>query len=167
MTTYETLEDLTTLIASWEQARIAAGQWKEREMELRKLIVSRAFPAPKVGTQSVFVTGGKLTLMHKLTYTLGDAASVSEAVGLVRMLGGSHYAERIIQQKPQLNVTFFKSLPTHLQKLLTDPAPNTEQPALTIKDAAPYLTAAMSEPLPAPVPMADEPRSALHILLST
>lgn len=118
---------------------------KEREMELRKYIVNRAFPKKEEGTNTKELGNGyELKAVVKYNYKLAENQIVEATLDEIAKLGneGSFIADRLVGWTP----TFYK---TEYNKLIDDAAAGSEtakkilkltENMLTITDAAPTLT---------------------------
>lgn len=150
-------------ILAWNADKQQLGFYKAQEAASRAAVATTLFPTPRKGTQHYELGHGyKVTLVHGLTYTLGnkdmpDPLNPGETIKVEKQvedlqeaianLGneGPFLAERLIKWKPELSETEYKALdadnPTHMQaKALIDAI-------LTTKPASPQLT--FVEPKPA------------------
>jgi hypothetical protein len=118
---------------------------KEKEMELRKYIVSRAFPNRNEGTNTKELGNGyELKAVVKFNYKLSDNDVVEKTLAEIAAVGneGAFIADRLVCWTPN----FYK---TEYNKLQDDAAAGSEtaktilklvDKMLTITDAAPTLT---------------------------
>jgi|SRR5690606_10963881 len=118
---------------------------KEREMELRKYIVSRAFPQKTEGTNTKELGNGyELKAVVKYNYKLSDNDVVEKTLEEICKVSneGPFIADRLVGWTPN----FYK---TEYNKLQDDAAAGSEtaksilklvEKMLTITDAAPTLT---------------------------
>jgi len=117
---------------------------KEKEMELRKYIVGRAFPQKEEGTNTLDLGNGyKLKAVVKYNYKLADNDTVDKTLQEISSLGneGPFIADRLVSWTPNF-------LKTEYTKLQEDAAKGDETASkilkltenmLTITDAAPTL----------------------------
>lgn len=118
---------------------------KEKEMELRKYIVNRAFPQKTEGMNTKELGNGyELKATVKFNYKLSDNDVVEKTLQEIAAIGneGAFVADRLVGWTP----TFYK---TEYNKLIDDAAAGSEtakkilkltENMLTITDAAPTLT---------------------------
>lgn len=118
---------------------------KAKEMDLRKYIVSRAFPQKEEGTNTKELGNGyELKAVIKYNYKLSDNDVVEKTLQEIAAIGneGSFIADRLVGWTPN----FYK---TEYNKLQDDAAAGNEnakkilklcEKMLTITDAAPTLT---------------------------
>ena len=118
---------------------------KEKEMELRKYIVNRAFPKKEEGTNTKELGNGyELKAVVKFNYKLADNDVVEKTLAEIAAVGneGAFIADRLVGWTP----TFYK---TEYNKLQQDAEGGNEtarkilkltERMLTITDAAPTLT---------------------------
>lgn len=117
---------------------------KEREMELRKYIVNRAFPAKTEGVNNKDLGNGyKLSATVKFNYKLAENQIVEATLNEIALLGneGSFIADRLVSWTPNF-------LKNEYNKLQQDAEGGNEtakkvlkliEKMLTITDAAPTL----------------------------
>lgn len=101
----------------------------KREMELRKMISSLAFPNPAEGTTNLDLPAGwKLKLQYKLDRKVDEAALGAAIIELQKMLVNT---DGLIARKPTLIVSAYRELTEEQRKVLDQ--------ALEIKPASPVL----------------------------
>ncbi len=118
---------------------------KEKELELRKYIVNRAFPQKEEGTNTLELGNGyELKAVVKYNYKLADNDTVEKTLQEIAAIGneGSFIADRLVSWTPNF-------LKTEYTKLQEDAGTGDEtakkilkltEKMLTINDAAPTLT---------------------------
>jgi len=115
-----------------------------KEMELRKAIMSQAFPNAVEGTNNLDLGSGyTLKGVKAVTYDLTNSDKAGwktdEAIEAIEKLGneGAFIAERLVKWKPSLSVTEYKALSVNdpVQAKIKALIDN----ALTLKDGAPTL----------------------------
>lgn len=130
------------LLMQWNIAKQQVEYAKAHEMELRKHIVSRAFPNKSEGTKTKELGNGyALKASIKFNYSLdNDNKKVEEALDAIGKCGnqGSFIAERLVNWKPSLSLSEYR-------ELQDDKSDTGKQilrhinSVLTIKEAAPTL----------------------------
>ena len=136
--------DQDALLMRWDALKKAVEAAKEQEMELRKYIVTRAFPNADEGTNTIELGEGyKLKAVVKYNYTLSDNDTVEAGLDAISKIGndGKFIADRLVSWKPSF-------LKTEYTQLLDDKSKGSKIASdildvvttfLTIKDAAPTL----------------------------
>ena len=136
--------DQDALLMRWDALKQAVEAAKEQEMELRKYIVTRAFPNADEGTNTVELGEGyKLKAVVRYTYNLADNDTVEAGLDAISKIGndGKFIADRLVSWKPSF-------LKTEYTQLLDDKSKGSKIASdildvvttfLTIKDAAPTL----------------------------
>jgi len=119
-------------IAEWQDAKAALEAAKANELALRNEIVelySDVKDPNHAGTENMQTQTGKLKIVHKLNYTLGNGDMVEKALDKIEASqeGGNVIAERLVSWKPELSLTNYKLL-TSAQRAIIDTV-------LTIKPA--------------------------------
>ena len=118
---------------------------KEKEMELRKYIVSRAFPNRTEGTNTKELGAGyELKAVVKFNYSLADNKSVEDGLDRISKIGnsGAFIADRLIGWTPKFYVSEYREI----QKSADEGSSEAKEMLkvietfLTINDAAPTLT---------------------------
>lgn len=115
------LSNKDKLIEDWKNAQDALSVAKEREKELREMIIevfSEETNEMASGTESIDVGFGfDLKIEHKLNYKLTcDNDGVDELLDKIEnsVEGGNVIAERLVTWKPSFNVSEYKKLePVH------------------------------------------------------
>lgn len=102
------------LLMQWNIAKQQVEYAKAHEMELRKHIVSRAFPAKHEGTNTKELGNGySLKAGVKFNYNLDpDNKKVEEALDRIGKIGnqGGFIAERLVSWKPSFLLTEYRVL---------------------------------------------------------
>ena len=136
--------DQDALLMRWDALKKAVEAAKEQEMELRKYIVTRAFPNADEGTSNLDLGNGyKLKAVVRYTYNLADNDTVEAGLDAISKIGndGKFIADRLVSWKPSF-------LKTEYTQLLDDKSKGSKIASdildvvttfLTIKDAAPTL----------------------------
>lgn len=95
-------------ILAWNEAKKELDALKEREMEMRKHIVSSQFDEDKVGTQNVELGNGwKLKAVTTVRYNVErDTEKVDDVLDQLE----DWQAERLVKWKPELSVSEYKKL---------------------------------------------------------
>ena len=132
------------LLMLWDAKKAAIETAKEEEMELRKYIVGRAFPAKTEGMNNKELGNGyTLKAGIKYNYNLADNDTVESCLDRISAIGntGSFIADRLVSWSPKFLLTEYRQLQIDAEK--------GEKPAqeilkivnemLTITDAAPSL----------------------------
>jgi hypothetical protein len=117
---------------------------KNTEMELRKYIVNRAFPAKHEGTNTKDLGNGyQLKAGVKFNYKLADNDIVEKTLDKISTIGnsGAFIAERLVSWKPNFLLTEYRQLEEDAEKgsLEAKTILKTITEMLTIEDAAPTL----------------------------
>jgi len=136
--------DQDALLMRWDALKKAVEAAKEQEMELRKYIVTRAFPNADEGTNTIELGEGyKLKAVVKYNYTLSDNDTVEAGLDAISKIGndGKFIADRLVSWTPNF-------LKREYTQLLDDKSKGSKIASdildvvttfLTIKDAAPTL----------------------------
>ena len=102
------------LLMKWQRLKDDIETAKAAEMELRKYIISRAFPNKHEGTNTQELGNGySLKAGVKYNYNLDpDNKKVEEALNKIAMIGnqGSFIAERLVSWKPSFLLTEYREL---------------------------------------------------------
>src|SRR5277367_2005257 len=100
------------LLTMWDWKKKAIEQLKSDEMELRKYIVSRAFPDKHEGVNTKELGNGyALKASIKYNYLLdNDNKKVEAALDAITKCGnqGSFIAERLVNWKPTLSLSEYR-----------------------------------------------------------
>ncbi len=132
------------LLVLWDQRKKVLAQAKEQEMDLRKYIVSRAFPQAEEGTNTIELGAGyELKAVVKYNYSLKDNDIVEKTLDKIAKIGniGSFIAERLVSWKPSFLITEYRNLQAaaessnEAQEILAAIGE-----MLVVDDAAPTLT---------------------------
>lgn len=132
------------LLMIWEDLKIKLAEAKADEMEMRKYIVSRAFPEKKEGTNTAQLGNGyELKAVIKYNYNLEENAVVEKTLDEISKVGneGAFIADRLVSWTPN----FLKSEYTKLQQDAESGSETAQQivklvhKMLVITDAAPTL----------------------------
>ena len=123
-------------IADWNNAKVALELAKANELLLRNELVelfSDIKDPDYAGTENVETPIGQLKIVHKLSYSLGNADLVEKALDRIEASqeGGNVIAERLVDWKPELSLSNYK--------LLTDRQKAMINEVLTIKPATKTL----------------------------
>jgi hypothetical protein len=136
------------LLVAWDKRKKAIEVAKNEEMELRKYIVSRAFPEKHEGTNTQELGNGySLKAVVKYNYNLDpDNSKVEAALEKIALLGneGSFIADRLVSWKPNFLLKEYRELQERsLQNLPEDSFANQAlriiNEVLTITEASPTL----------------------------
>lgn len=132
------------LLMLWQEKKAAIETAKAEEMELRKYIVTRAFPQKQEGMNNKELGNGyQLKAGIKYNYNLADNDKVEECLNHISALGneGPFIADRLVGWTPSFHLTEYR--------LLCEAKAKGEQRAidilkiidqmLTISEAAPSL----------------------------
>lgn len=129
------------VLAEWEGRKTLLATAKEREMEFRKYVVSRAFPDATEGTNTIELNNGySLKANVKYNYKLSDNDIVKKTLDKISKVGnqGSFIADRLVSWHPSFLLTEYHKLQEDqteesktILKLVNE--------MLTIDEAAPSL----------------------------
>ncbi len=130
-------------LMKWQELKDGLARAKEAEMEMRKYIVSRAFPQAEENTNTIELGGGyELKAGIKYNYNLdSDLSKVAACLVEIEKMGneGAFLAERLVKWSATFLLTEYRKLQevdaTDIQKKILAKI-NT---VLTITDAAPTL----------------------------
>jgi len=101
------------LLVMWDAAKKDLADAKETEMEMRKYIVSRAFPTPKEGVNTLELGNGyQLKAGVKFNYNLKDTTTVKNTLYKISEIGnqGSFIANKLVSWTPNFLLTEFRQL---------------------------------------------------------
>lgn len=137
------------VLLEWQSRQRLLTVAKEREMEFRKYVVTRAFVKPEEGTNTLDLGNGySLKAAIKYNYKLADNDTVEKGLGSLAKIGnqGSFVADRLVSWTPNFLLTEYRVIQEdankgsveaiEMMKVITS--------FLTITEAAPSLT--ISEP---------------------
>lgn len=132
------------LLMLWADKKKAIEAAKEDEMELRKYIVSRAFPQKQEGTNTKELGNGyQLKSAIKYNYNLADNNVVEDCLNKLAALGnaGSFIADRLVSWKPNFLLTEYRVLVEDKDKgsKFAERCLDIVNAMLTITEAAPTL----------------------------
>lgn len=136
--------DRDQLLMLWQQRKDAIEKAKADEMDLRKYIVSRAFPDAKEGMNNQELGNGYvLKAGVKYNYNLADNDTVEATLDKLSNLGaaGSAIADRLVSWKPNFLLTEYRQLQEDKEKgsQFAIQALNIINDMLSITEAAPSL----------------------------
>jgi hypothetical protein len=101
------------LLVLWQAKKDALAKAKDDEMDLRKYIVSRAFPQAAEGTNTVELGNGyALKAVVKFNYNLADNDTVERTLDKIAKIGnqGAFIAERLVSWTPSFKLTEYRNL---------------------------------------------------------
>lgn len=102
------------VLALWEGLKTQLSEVKTKEMELRKYVVKRAFPAPTEGTNKVKLGGGyELKAGIKFDYKLiGTNEQIEECLDRIALIGneGAFIGSRLVTWSADFHKTEYTSL---------------------------------------------------------
>lgn len=101
------------LLMLWDSRKKSIEQAKESEMELRKYIVSRAFPNKKEGMNNKDLGNGyTLKAGVKYNYNLADNDTVEKCLDEIAKIGnqGGFIADRLVSWQPSFLITEYRAL---------------------------------------------------------
>lgn len=137
------------LLLLWQEKKDDVAKAKAAEMELRKYIVSRAFPDAKEGTNTAELGNGyELKAVVKFNYKLADNDTVENGLDAIAAIGneGTFIADRLVGWTPAFHLTEYRKLQEEAEKGSGEARAILQEITkfLTIEDAAPTL--AIKEP---------------------
>jgi hypothetical protein len=132
------------LLMLWDSKKKAIEVAKEEEMDLRKYIVSRAFPAKQEGSNKKELGNGyNLKATVKYNYNLADNDTVEKCLNHIAALGneGPFIADRLVSWKASFLKTEYNDLLARKDKgdQRAMDILNIVNQMLTISEAAPTL----------------------------
>jgi len=131
------------LLVLWQAKKDAIAKAKEEEMDLRKYIVTRAFPERHEGTNTVELGNGySLKAFVKFNYNLADNDTVERTLDKIAKIGneGQFIAERLVGWTPNFHLTEYRNLVESApHSLVAQEILAAVGEMLTINDAAPAL----------------------------
>ncbi len=102
------------LLLEWQRLKTEIEAFKAVEMDMRRYIVSRAFPDKHEGTNTQELGNDyKLKAVVKYNYNLDpDNKKVEEALDKIALIGnqGAFIAERLVSWKPSFLLTEYREL---------------------------------------------------------
>lgn len=134
-----------SLLMLWDNKKKAIDKAKAEEMDLRKYIVSRAFPKKEEGMNTKPLGNGyELKAAVKYNYNLADNDTVENCLAKVAALGnqGPFIADRLVSWKPSFLLTEYRQLGEDAAKgdKFVQEVLKAITPMLTISEGAPTLT---------------------------
>lgn len=107
------------LLMLWNNKKKELSILKEQELELRKYIVSRAFPNPNEGMNTLELGEGyQLKAAVKYNYNLEDNKKVEDGLNRIEKIGnnGSFIADRLVSWTPNFLLTEYRVLQTEAKE---------------------------------------------------
>lgn len=101
------------VLAEWEARQQLLAVAKQREMDFRKYVVSRAFPQKIEGTNNLDLANGYvLKATVRYNYKLSDNKAVEEGLDKLSRIGntGTFIADRIVSWTPNFLLTEYREL---------------------------------------------------------
>lgn len=101
------------VLLAWQMARELLAKAKEDELEIRKYVVSRVFPEPKEGINTLELGNGyKLKAGVKFNYNLKDNTTVENTLKTISQIGnnGPFIANKLVSWTPSFLLTEFRQL---------------------------------------------------------
>jgi len=141
--------DQDQLLILWAEKQKAVTDAKNEEIELRKYIVSRAFPEKQEGTNTKDLGNGyELKAVIKYNYNLAATDIVEKVLDKIAKIGnqGAFIADRLVSWSPSFLLTEYRNLQSAAESGSQDAQAilATVDEMLTVTDAAPTL--AIKEP---------------------
>lgn len=132
------------LLMLWDAKKKAIEVAKEEEMDLRKYIVGRAFPAKQEGMNTKELGNGyQLKAAIKYNYNLADNDKVEDCLNRIAKVDntGAFIADRLVSWKPSFLLTEYRALVEDKEKgsKSAEAILNIVNEMLEIKEAAPSL----------------------------
>lgn len=132
------------LLMLWDAKKKAIEVAKEEEMDLRKYIVSRAFPAKQEGMNTKELGQGyQLKAGIKYNYNLADNDKVEDCLNRIAKIDntGAFIADRLVSWKPSFLLSEYRGLVEDKEKgsKSAEAILNIVNEMLEIKEAAPSL----------------------------
>jgi hypothetical protein len=122
------------LVLSWNLSKARLTRAKDAEMRFRKLVAERLFPAPKVGTNTAYVTNtADIKLVHKVNYKLSQDNDLLSAGYLAVQAIDKDAADRLYKVTYSLCEIEYAAMSDEVRKAFEASG------ALTISEAAPQL----------------------------
>lgn len=123
------------VLMKWQELKKALETAKEAEMDMRKYIVKRAFPAPDEGTNKAELgMGYALKAVVKYNYKIkGDVDKIDSVIDKLSALDneGSFIADRLFKWSATLSVAEYKILDPKYKKIVDE--------VVEVSEAAPTL----------------------------
>lgn len=132
------------VLAEWEGRKTLLATAKEREMEFRKYVVSRAFPNPTEGTNTLELNNGyALKANIKYNYKLADNDTVEKTLDRIAKIGnnGPFIADRLVSWSASFLLTEYRDIQEEAEKGSIEAIAILKEinNMLTIENAAPSL----------------------------
>lgn len=132
------------VLAEWEGRQQLLARAKEGEMSFRKYVISRAFPNPTEGINTVELNNGySLKANIKYNYKLAENKIVEAGLDKIAKIGnhGSFIADRLVSWTPNFLLTEYRELQKQSEDGLGEAKLMLKviSEFLTIEDAAPGL----------------------------
>jgi len=132
------------VLLKWQEAKDALAKAKDFELELRKYVVSRAFPEKQEGTNTVELGNDyKLKAVIKYNYKLAENAVVQRCLDRVAKTGneGAFIAERLVSWTPNFLLQEYRAIQEEVEKgnATAKQIYDIVNEMLTISEAAPTL----------------------------
>jgi hypothetical protein len=111
--------DRDQLLVRWQSLKDELAKVKEAEMELRKYIISRAFPNPDEGMNTLELGAGyQLKAAVKFNYRLEDNKKVEEGLTRIEQIGnqGKFIADRLVSWTPNFLLIEYRVLETEAKE---------------------------------------------------
>lgn len=133
------------VLVRWQELQQALARAKEAEMEMRKYVVSRAFPDPKEGMNTLELGNGyELKAGVKFNYNLVDNVNVEAILAKIETIGnsGKFVAERLVSWTPHFLLTEYRQLQADAETGSEEAKAILSEvnKMIVITDAAPTLT---------------------------
>lgn len=103
------------VLMMWERTKSALEIAKTNEMDMRKYVVSRAFPTPKEGVNTLDLGNGyKLKASVKFNYNLKDNTTVENTLKRISQIGniGPMIVDKLVKIEYSFLLTEFRILET-------------------------------------------------------
>ena len=128
----------------WQSLKEQLTKAKEDEMDFRKYVVSRAFPNPKEGMNTLELGGGyELKAGVKFNYKLADNDTVENCIDRIANIGndGAFIAPRLVSWTPSFLLTEYRNVQAAAESGLENAKEILKiiNEMLIIEDAAPSL----------------------------
>ena len=132
------------LLMLWDARKKAIEIAKSEEMDLRKYIVSRAFPNAHEGTSNIELGSGyKLSATIKYNYKLADNDTVEDCLNRISKVNnsGAFIADRLVGWTPAFKLQEYRQLCDHKDKgdKSASDILDIVNEMLTVSEAAPTL----------------------------
>lgn len=101
------------VLVLWQQTKTDLEEAKQLEMDMRKYVVSRAFPQAEEGTNTAELGNGySLKAVVKYNYNLKDNITVKNTLTRIAQIGnsGTFVADKLVSWSPSFLLTEFRML---------------------------------------------------------